>query len=286
MVSSVDVTVSRGGTSVDIPVLDNSSGTPLVSKDVGDPNLNIQESGSLQPRHIDQWSGLEQYTIFGRLDGGSAYSDANTLADLIKSNSDGTPLDLNIPLNDFDDTIKVAPAAGQDQSVALSYPPANRQRVDVDLALTRVAPDLVEGYTQSASTPTDGGSGPIKITDGSTSVNLETDVEVQRTIGRPNSTIRRTPEQFPRLTDNHKRAADRFEISLEFTSSAVSNINDLVALFSQQLGRDSLTLDFQGEFGLGAFNVVPDGSQALRHTRPSAQEAVNLVPTINLVRVR
>lgn len=282
----MDVTLSRSGTSVSIPVVDNSSGTPLISKDVGKPNLNIQETGAINPRHNDFWSGLEQYTILGRFTSSTAYDDAITLADLIKENSNGTPLDLNIPLNDFDDTIKVAPAAGQDQSLALNYPPGRRDSVEIDLGLTRVDPDRVEGYDQPASTPTASGTGPIKITDGTTSVDLVQDVEVQRTVGRPNSTIRRNQQQYPTVYDNHKTAHDEFELSLQFTDSAVSNMNDLVNLFNTKLERDSLDLDFQGLYGLGSFSVVPAGSQALRHTRPAGQKAVNLVPTIQLRRVQ
>lgn len=282
----VDVTLKRGGTSVTIPVLDNASGTPLISKDIGKPHQNIRDSGVLNPIHDDFWSGLEQYTILGQLTSSSAYTDAITLADLIRSNSDGTPLDLDIPLNDFDDTIKVAPAAGQEQSVTIAYQPGRRDWVDIDLALTRIDPGSVQGYTQNASTPTTSGTGPIQITDGSTTVDLTEGVQVDRSCGRPNSTIRRNQGSFPRFIDNHKAATDVFEIQLEFTSNAVSNINDIVSVFSQQLGRDSLTLDFQGEFGLGAFNVVPDGSRALRHTRPSGEQATNLVPTVALRRVQ
>lgn len=281
----MDVTLSRGGTSVTLPVVDNSSGTPLLSVDVGKPNQDIRETGSINPRHIDQWSGLEQYTILGRFKNSSAHSNAITLADLIKSNSDGTPIDLSIPLNDFDDTIKVAPAAGQEESVAISYQPGRKNMVDIDLALTRVDQNNVSGYSQSASTPTAAGSGPIQITDGSTTVDLKEDINVNRSIGRPNSTIRRNQDNFPTHIDNHKTAYDAFELSLQFTESAVTNITDLKDMFNQKLGRSTLTLDFNGLYGMGSFDVVPDGSQALRHTRPSGQKDVNLVPTIALRRV-
>lgn len=281
----MDVTLSRGGTSVALPI-DASGGTPLISVDYGKPSLDIRGSGVLNPRHNDQWSGLEQYTLIGRFTSSSAYSNAVSLADLIKSNSDGTPLDVDIPLGDFDDSIKAAPAADQDGALVLSYPPGRRDSVEVDLSLTRVDPDRVNGYTQDASTPTAAGSGPIQLGDGSTTVDLTEGVTVSRSVGRPNATVRRTQQEYPRLTDTHKAAADSFELAFEFTDNAVSTINSLVGVFRQQLGRDSLTLDFQGVFGLGAFNVVPAGASGLRHSRVAGEEGVTLVPSVALRRVQ
>lgn len=279
----VNVTLSRGGTSVDIELLE-SGGTPLISKDVGKPNQQIWDVGSINPQFRDVWSTNNQYTIVGRLTGSSAYSDAHTLADLIKSNANGTLLDLSIPLNDFDDTIKVAPAAGQDESVALAFNPGWKDYVEVDLALTRVD-ELLGSYQQDASTPTTSGSGPIQITDGSTTVDLVQDVTIQRGVGRPNATVRRRQRDYPAFTDTKKTAYDGFELAFEFTDNAVSNINDLTSIFDQQLGTSPLTLDFQGVFGLGSFSVVPEGAQAMRHTRPAGEQATTLVPTVNLRRV-
>jgi len=47
----------------------------------------------------------------------------------------------------------------------------------------------------------------------------------------------------------------------------------------------SLTLDFQGLFGLGSFNVIPDGSQAFRYQRVAGQKDVENAPTLSLRRV-
>lgn len=281
----VDVTLSRDGTSVDIPVLDSSAGTPLISKDLGDPELQIQPTGTLDPRHQDQWSGNEQYTILGRFKGSNAHSDAIKLADLIKSNSNGNDLILSIPLNDFDDNIIVAPAAGQEESISISYPPGRKNWVEIDLALTRVS-ETNGGADQPASTPTASGSGPIQLSYRSTTVDLVEDISISRGVGRPNSVVKRAPDRmFPRYYDKHKTAFDGFELSFRFTDNTVSTMNDLVDMFNTKLGRTSFTLDFNGTFGMGAFNVVPSGSQSLRQTRPSGHKDTILVPTVNLRRV-
>lgn len=281
----VDVTLERDGTSVDIPIVDSSSGTPLISKDIGKPNLETYQTGALDPRSLDQWSGNEQYTILGRFTGSSAYSDAIELADLIKSNSNGNDLTLSIPLNDFDDNIIVAPAAGQEESVSISYVPGRKNWVEVDLGLTRVN-QTQGGANQPASTPTASGSGPIQITDGSTTIDLVKEISVSRALGRPGSSIRRHPTfNYPTYYDKHKTAHESFELSARFTDSAVSMTNDLVDMFSQQLDRSSLTLKFNGIYGMGDFDVVPMGSQALRHTRESGKKGTTLIPTINLRRV-
>lgn len=277
-------TLTRGSTTVELPLITNSSGTPLAIRSIGKPNLNIQPTGAIDPRHIDQWSGNEQYNLLGRFIDSNAYSDAIELADLIKSNSDGTELTLNINMSEFDSDIPVAPSAGQDQAVSISYLPGRRDEVHIDLGLTRIK-ETIAGSTQPASTPTASGSGPIQITDGTKTVDLVEGVEVTRNIGRPNSVVRRSTDQYPIHIDKHKTAADTFELSLQFTDNTVSQVNDLVDIFNSQLGRDSLTLSFNGLYGLGDFSVVPSGSEALRAVRSSGEQGTNLVPSINLRRV-
>jgi len=61
------VTLSRGGTSVDVQ-LNAESGTPLLSTSFGKPEVQVRESGgTLDPRINDRWSGLESYTFEGKL---------------------------------------------------------------------------------------------------------------------------------------------------------------------------------------------------------------------------
>jgi hypothetical protein len=273
------------GPSIDLPLVEEG-GQPVHSVDYGKPNLNIQKTGAINPRHIDQWSGLESHNLLGRFLTDTAYQDAIALCDLIKSNSNGDPLYLDLTdLPEFDSEIMVAPAAGQDAAVEVAYNPGRRNWVDVDLGLTRVNQTL-GGSDQPASTPTGSGSGPIELAYGGTAVALERGIEVSRSVGRPQSVVRKdSSSEQPYFIDKHKTAADSFELSLEFGSQTVSKVQSLVEMFSQQLGRSSLELRFNGVYGLGTFNVVPSGSGALRHVRRSGEENTVIVPTVQLRRV-
>lgn len=278
-------TLERGSTSVTLPLLSDSSGTPLVVRSIGKPNLNVQETGAIKPRHLDQWSGLEQYTLTGRFDGSNAYSDAITLCDLIKTNGNGQPITLNIDMPDYDTDISVVPAAGQDSALSVVYNPGWRNYVEVDLSLTRVS-ETIGGGDQTATTPTANGSGPIKLSGLRKEVELTSDIEVTRSVGRPKDVVRRAPDsRDPLHIGKFKTAADTFELSFEFSENTVTETNKLVDMFRRQLKRRSLTLDFQGLYGLGAFNVIPDGSEAVRHNRQAGYKSSGLIPSVTLRRV-
>ena len=277
-------TLERGGTTVSLELIE-TGGTPVASVDLGKPNLNIQPNGALDPRHIDQFANTESYTLLGRFEGNTAYDDAIALCDLIKSNVAGDETLLNVDMPEFDTDIPVAPAAGQEESVSLNYPPGQKDMVEVDLGLTRYG-QLQGSYTipeQQANTPTATGTGPIQLSDGTTTVSMSRDISVSRSVGRPNSTIRTERNtQYPAFIDNGKAAYDAFELSFEFGENTGTTIQDLRDLANTRLQRDSLTLDFNGLYGMGAFSVVPAGGQALRHTRVAGEQGIQLVPTLNL----
>lgn len=280
----VSVTISRGGTSVDVPVL-STGGQPLINANVGKPNLNIQNTGSINPRSSDFWSGFESYTITGAFTGSNAYSNAVTLADLIKSGDSGSDLTLDIPLAEFDSDMLVAPAAGQEEALQIEYLPGRRTWINVNLTLTRVDSTLGD-VTHSANTPTVSGTGPIQLSYDGTSVTLSRDISITRGVGRPQDQVKRGIEDYPYYYPKFKTAFDAFEIGFETGPNSLSKIQDLVTMFNTKLGRDSMTLSFGGIYGLGSFNVVPFGSNALTHSRPAGQQGVKKVPTINLRRVR
>jgi len=281
----VQATILRGNTSVSLDLIADG-GTPLVSRDIGRPSLQFQQNGELLPRHIDHYSGLETYTLLGRFFGSNAYSNANTLADLLKSNPNGTPLTLNIGMPEYDTDMTVMSAAGQEQAVELNYPPGKKDTVEIDVGLTRVS-DSLGGTDQAATTPTAAGSGPVQLSDDNNTVDLVEDIGVSRTVGRPQDQAKKAPDTaFPRMIAKTKSAYEAFEISLQFNSDTVTTINNLADMFNQKLRRDSLTLNFNGQYGLGSFDVVPDGSGALRHVRESGKKNTMIVPTINLRRVR
>lgn len=285
----MDVTLSRSGTSIDIPVVSDGSGSPLVSSDLGKPELSLYATGALFQRHLDSWSQLENYTILGRFYSDSAYTDARTLADLLLSHSQQNDLTLDIPLDEYPNPVTVAPSAGSDQAASIVYNPGRRDWVEVDIGLTRVnntiASDDTGDTNHQASTPTASGSGPIELSDGSTTVQISDGVTVERAVGRPNSTVRRTPFRYPNYIDKRKPASDSWELSYRITDASTGEISDIRSLFNSKLVRSSLKLRFNGVYGLGTFNVVPNGSQALRHQRLSGFQGTANVPAISLQRV-
>ncbi|AHG00977.1 hypothetical protein HALLA_12150 [Halostagnicola larsenii XH-48] len=168
--------------------------------------------------------------------------------------------------------------------MTIAYDVGQTNFVDCEVSLTRVNTTHGSG-SQVAETPTATGNGPITLSYGSQSVEFRDDIVVDRSVGRPNSVVRRTTFDFPNYEDKIKAAYDGFEIGVEFTDNAVSRATTLKSMVGQKLGRTSLTLDFNGIYGLGAFDVVPEGSQALRTVRASAEQGVIVVPTLKLRRV-
>lgn len=275
----MDAVITRRDRVIAIPLLESSGGTPLVSPTVGHPSLKLQTNGRIDPRSSDQWSIVENYQIVGRFISNASYKKARILADIIKSGQ-GSAGTLQIPKDTYDDDISVVPLAEQEEALTITYPPGQRDFVEVDLGLTRV--NTVNGSGAPYNSPTGSGSGPIQITDGTTTIDLTTDIEVERSVGRPASTVRRQTGTYPNATEKRKSAYDAFALTLEFVENATSKINDLVDMFSTRLGRGTLTLKFNGIYGLGSFDVIPQGSNALRRVEPAAQTGVELVPQLNL----
>ena len=287
----MDVTLTHNGRndSLTFPIL-TESGTPQFSIDIGKPELNIYEHGELQPRFNDTRSGLENYSITSQLRGSSAYDNAILLADMIKSRQgDGEELELNVSGTNLDgyptSPVFVAPAAEQEEAISLTYAPGRTNVVDVEGSFTRV--NQVRGTAnQNASTPTASGSGPITLSNGTDTVELTEDIVVTRSVGRPNSPIRTSPRQHPNYTDQRKSAYDAFDIQFQMFRDGPNKALTLARnLIQPQLGGSSLTLDFNGLFNLGSFNVVPSGSQAFRFQRIAGQKDVENAPTLSLRRV-
>lgn len=281
------VTLSRGSTSVTIPIVE-AGGEPLIVTALGKPTASFQSVQALNPRYEDFRSGLEQYQINGRFTGSSAFADALSLADLIKQPSDGFPLtiEFNGTLPELPGSaVDVAPAPESNQALSLAYDPGYADHVDIQLTVARVSSTVGTDANQTASTPTASGTGPIKVSDGNTTVSLSSDVAVERAIGRPASKVSPTTTEFPRYVDKPKAAEDVFSISLEVPHDPSTVVSDLRTLVSQQLGRGSLTLNFNGLFNMGSFDVAPPGSGPLRHIRRSGYGGSSAVPTLQLRRI-
>lgn len=281
-------TLTRAGTSVTLPLVSDATGQPVAVRGHGKPNLQIKETGGVNPRFSDNWSGLESHTLVGRLTGNRAYGDAIILGDLIKEYSNGDPLFLDIDSPEYESNIMVAPAGGQQTALTLSYPPGNKDVVIVDLSLTRVSRtkgEPIDTYP-NADTPAAFGDGPLTLSSTFDSVDLVKNITVDRSVGRPNSVIRRTStERDPDYVDKAKSTFDEFELSVQFTENSAAKIDSLVDMVRPRLDTP-LSLNFNGLYGMGAMNVVPPGSEAIRFTRNAGQNGISIIPKITLRRVQ
>jgi hypothetical protein len=275
-------TLSRGTTSVDIPLVEEG-GEILVSSTFGKPETQVRESGGvLNPRVQDQWSALQGVQLAGRL---FDYQTSHDLADLVKSAS-LEPLELSLPTDIYPNTLRVAPAAGQDTALTLEYPAGKRDNVTVSLNLTRVG--TIQGVNeQQATTPTATGTGPIELRIGGTTVEVPTaGLGLERTVGRPNDAIRRQPQQAdPRYEVKAKVTSDVFTFDFEAVQNAQSILNAITDnIFRERLGRQGVTVDFNGMLGLGEIEAVPVGSAPFRQVQSAGQDWVT-VPQLELRRI-
>jgi len=278
----MNVTLSRGSTSVSIPLVEES-GEQLITKSLGLPNLRLRESGGTPfPRTQDQWSGLQNYSIVARL---FDYADAHTLADLVATADPDTPLVLEPNLPEFDASIEVAPSAGSDQAVSFTFPPGKRHNVSVGIELTQV--QTVDGNAQSITTPTQSGTGPITVEAGATTVTLpNTAIEVERSIGRPNDVIRRdTSPTNPNYYPKRKPITETLTLSFQDVSGTTDVFTQLTnAIFETNLGNTPVFLNFNGVYGFGEFAVMPTGSAPFRHLRQAGDKAI-FAPSLEFTRV-
>lgn len=277
---TVMATLERGSTTVSFPITDDA-GTPLIARDIGKPKHDIIPTGEINPRSgQDRQSASETITIETRL-----YDTdlAIRLADLVKAHSGDDETILNIPLPEFDDNINVFPAAGQEQALTLEYVPGTK-RIDVDLSLSRINSVDATSSDFNVPTPRSTGSGPITLSDESRTVAFSSGITVERNLGRPNVDVRSRLTDYPKVTDKRTSSYDAFSLTLKSVSSATSKVTDLRDMVRERRGRDTLTLSFAGQFGLGQFNVMPSGSAAVRWVQTAGRknEEDMSVPQISL----
>lgn len=260
------------------------AGDPLVSRDFGKPHSGVyQNTAGVDPvPKIDKQSYVENYTLQTVLNGADAYSDALRLADLVKSPVGETPITFKPNLPAYDNSINVVPQAEQSDALTLTYAPGTAERVGVDLGLTRVGGVLGTDRGIQAQSPRADGTGPIAIQDGSTSVTLTSNIEVERSVGRPNSTLKRAQADKPQFIDKQKAAYDAFSLNLSFTDNPAQKLSDAMDIFKQRRGRSRPTLDFNGVFGMSQFKVQLEGSAGWRDVDQAANGDVQVIPTIDL----
>ena len=125
----------------------------------------------------------------------------------------------------------------------------------------------------------------ITISRGNTSVTLSKALEFERSVGRPQSVVRRVSNQNdPRFIDKQKAATDEFSFSAELKGENAHS--DAVTLRDQiilpPLQRNSLTIDFNGTYNMGSYTVFPFGSTPARIIFAAGDADVVLVPDITL----
>ncbi len=277
-----DAILSRGSESISIP-LEKEAGENLVATTFGKPEVNVREKGGvLNPRVIDNWSGIQTFELLGQI---YDYQTTHDLADMVKS-AESTPLELELPGAVYPDPITVAPAASQDAALTLEYPAGMTDMVNVSLSLTRVG-QVNAAFEQAASTPTATGTGPVEVRVSNKTVELPTaDLSLERTVGRPNDVVRRQPGTAdPRYEVKAKVTSDVFTFSFE----TVQNIPDTLRTLTEnvmrdQLGRGGVTVDFNGVLGLGEIQAIPTGSSPFRQVHQAGKGWV-INPTLEFRRI-
>jgi hypothetical protein len=282
----MNVTLSRGSTSLDLPLLDEG-GNPLFSTDFGKPFANIRDTGgSVNPRAEDRWSAQINHTINGRFDGSNAFQNARTLANLIKQDPGGNDLELTTGFAEFSDPLLVTPQAGNEQALTLTYEPGRTDTVFFQLGLTEVSVTRTQP-DRTFSTPTASGSGPIELTASGNTVTLAPNISVERSVGRPNDSATKTLNELGRYIYKHKVTYDQFSLSFEMTENLTTQLKTIAdTIFKQRLDRDGITLDFNGLYGYGAFTVLPTGSAPIRYQRLAGRTGQVTLPTIDLRVIR
>lgn len=255
-------TLTRGNTSVTFDIIGRGTDL-LVSRDVGKPNLNINEVGREDPRAQDYWSALSVWTIIGLLTGDTAYDDAQTLAESIIKPRLSSALQVDLSTITDLSTYDVVPNGAS--ALTLTYQPGERDFVDVQLQLVEI--DTVNGGSQeiAATITPDSGTGLKIERPGIDELVIDVDESVTRTVGRPGAEVDRQPSELPRYIDKNAPAEDVFEISAELTGG-ISESNTLIEdILRPHLGSGALRLHFLSNlYSLDAYDVVPVGSQAAR----------------------
>lgn len=280
-----NATLTRGTETVTFPIQEESGSTPI-SRGIGAPSHTLHPNGRVNPRSgARAMAASETITLATQLfadDGG--YTTALDLADMIKAHSGGDNLLLNVPFQEYDSDLKVFPAAGSDEALSLEYPAGSRKIV-TSLKLTRVGVVLGTSSDFRVDTPRDGGSGSIELYGDNNTVDFKDDnITVARSVGRPNSEISRDYNNYPRVTDQRKSSYDAFDLTLTHVQNAAQKTRDLRDMILERRGYKTMTLDFNGTYGMGQFNVMPSGGNALQTARIAGRKGDEhqRVPTLKL----
>jgi hypothetical protein len=281
----VQASLSRGSTSVTFQV-EQEPGGQTVIQTTGKPQQEILETSSRDPRVSDQFAAVKSLTVNGYIDGSNAYEDARVMAeDLVKPHSNGAPLQLDVSNLDGFSTYDVAPDNAS--ALKLTYNPGERRFVRVAMSVTQVDETIggaaSDDQTGSGTTPNDGGGVTITNPGTNTSVTINEDLTVTRTVGRPNTTIRPDPTGVT-YVDKNRAAEDVFEIEGQLVSgTARSDSQTLINILSASRGRQGLDLTFDNHlYGLGSYDVSAVGGESGRRIVSASEPGMASVRNITL----
>jgi len=277
----MNVTFNQGASSVEMPLIDEGT-TPLIISDFGKPQQIIHEDmGTIDPRITDAWSTMRNINMVGKL---FDYDDAIDLADMFKSIFKDKDMTLEPNLPEYDSEIKAFAQAGNGQALSLQYDPGYRDYVQVEAGVTQYSEKIGDHPDAVFNTPRDSGNGPVQIKVAGKTIDLGTDLQVTRTVGRPNDVFRGRPEAgFPIFVGKAKSATDRFSLTFQKLSDGVEAMNTITReIFEVPLGRNGIKLDFNGIYRMGEFSVIPEGSTSFRQTRRAGENDVIIVPSLDL----
>lgn len=275
------VTVSRGSRSVTFEVYERA-GSMLVSRDVGKPEGKLYRTGSKAPTFADHRAPIEAYQVVGQLVGPGAYEDARVLAeDIVRPASGGktATLDLSNVSGLGAETVGFI----GDRAVAFGYPPNQGEWVSIQLGAVVVDNTIGGESVGPAGTPGTG-SGPVTISRGGTSLELVKNLDVERRVGRPENTTRHDADDDPYLVDRPRAFSDIFEVSALWNTNAAANQNTLVEqIIKPPLGYGTLTLDFNGTYGLGSYTVAPVDTRSARVSWSAGESGMVRIESLKLM---
>lgn len=119
----------------------------------------------------------------------------------------------------------------------------------------------------------------IRIKRGATQVELDHQVSMERSVGRPGAELQPGTTLHPLYVDKTKPADDRFTIDASFISITPFQDGKTLAedIIREPLGRDTITLEFvNSAWGLDTYNVIPIGGQASRFSWTTGENWVRL----------
>lgn len=258
------------------------AGSLMVARDAGKPQGKLYRTSAQAPTFSDHRAPLEGYTIVGQLVGEGAYEDARVLAeDIVRPAAGGASATLD--LSDVSGLGAKQVGFVGDRALSLGYP--SNQGEWVSLQLTAVVVDnTIGGTTQGPGGVGDTGTGPVVISRDGASLSLAKNIDMERQVGRPETTTRHDGDNDPYMVDRPRAFSDVFELSATWNVDAAAKQNQLVEqIVKPPLGFGSMTLNFNGLYGLGTYTVAPVDSRATRVSWSAGEQGMVRVESLKLM---